>query len=144
MSERWLPVVGYEGIYEVSSLGNVRSLTRIVIGKWPRRIPTKVLRLIKHKEGYRCVTLYGRGKPGKQLAHHLVLEAFVGPRPPGKEGCHGDRDRAHNDVDNLRWGTRSDNMQDAVRHGTHNRLAANRTGRRTGPKRALPGTPVAA
>jgi transcriptional regulator of met regulon len=144
MTEQWLPIAEYVGVYEVSSLGRVRSLTRIVQGKWPRRIPTKILRLTKHNKGYRCVTLYRDGRPNKQLVHHLVLEAFVGPRPPDKEGCHGDRDRTHNDVENLRWGTRSDNMQDAVRHGTHNRLAANRTGRRTGPKRGAPRKRLAA
>ncbi|MDP7729539.1 HNH endonuclease [Mycobacterium sp. TY813] len=52
--------------------------------------------------------------------HHLVLEAFVGPRPPGLEGCHGNGDPADNSVANLRWDTRSANVFDSVRHGTHN------------------------
>jgi len=94
------------------------------------RLRGKTLKLVKHREGYRCVTLYRNdGKPTKVLVHHLVLEAFVGPRPPGKEGCHWDNNRANNYIENLRWGTRSDNMQDSVRHGTHNGLAANRARR---------------
>lgn len=54
-----------------------------------------------------------------RLIHQLVLEAFVGPKPVGMEACHDpDRTRTNNSVSNLRWGTRSDNQKDAVRHGT--------------------------
>lgn len=49
----------------------------------------------------------------------MVLNAFVGPPPPGFEGCHKDGDRANNALSNLYWGTRSDNQRDRVRHGRH-------------------------
>jgi hypothetical protein len=51
--------------------------------------------------------------------HHLVLEAFVGPRPEGMNGLHWDDDAMNNQLDNLRWGTDSDNQQDRVRNGRH-------------------------
>lgn len=48
----------------------------------------------------------------------LVLEAFVGPRPPGLDGCHNDGNKLNNSLSNLRWATRKDNMADARTHGT--------------------------
>jgi hypothetical protein len=54
--------------------------------------------------------------------HRLVLETFVGPRPPGMEGCHfPDRDPANNRLNNLRWDTRQANVNDMIAHGTHPR-----------------------
>jgi hypothetical protein len=59
----------------------------------------------------------GRGRI--RAVHRLVLEAFVGPCPPGMEGCHGDGNPANNALPNLRWDSHSGNQLDAVRHGTH-------------------------
>jgi predicted XRE-type DNA-binding protein len=57
--------------------------------------------------------------------HRLVLEAFVGPCPAGMEACHfPDRDPDNNHLENLRWGTKSDNAKDAMQHGTHSSLRA--------------------
>jgi hypothetical protein len=58
------------------------------------------------------------GRRNTRMVHTLVLEAFVGPRPPGKEACHGNGQPGDNRLSNLRWGTRSENIADAVRHGT--------------------------
>jgi HNH endonuclease len=52
--------------------------------------------------------------------HRLVLSAFVGPCPPGTECCHWDDDKANNNVWNLRWASRSANIKDCVRNGSHN------------------------
>lgn len=51
--------------------------------------------------------------------HHLVLEVYVGPRPEGMKGLHYDDDPHHNQVDNLYWGTSSQNAYDKVRNGNH-------------------------
>jgi hypothetical protein len=51
------------------------------------------------------------------MVHVLVLEAFVGPRPEGMEGCHGDGNPANNNVQNLRWDTPQNNWKDRKRHG---------------------------
>jgi hypothetical protein len=53
----------------------------------------------------------------KRKVHQLVLEAFVGPRPAGMEGCHEDGNPGNNAKGNLRWGTHQSNQQDMVRHG---------------------------
>lgn len=125
MTERWLPVLGFEGHYEVSDLGRVRSVARTLryeqrtasgrlITK-TRHHPARVLQPGTVKSGHQLVML-GRGHP--RLVHRLVLDAFVGPRPPGMEALHGDGDPANNRLRNLRWGTRSENVRDAIRHGT--------------------------
>lgn len=65
--------------------------------------------------------VYVRLSPGgiAKYVHHLVLEAFVGPRPSGMEACHfPDRNPANNSLSNLRWDTRKSNRNDMVTHGT--------------------------
>jgi hypothetical protein len=57
-----------------------------------------------------------RGTTKTRLVHHLVLEAFVGPRPDGQVGCHFDDDPRNNRVENLRWDTSSANALDRVRN----------------------------
>lgn len=53
--------------------------------------------------------------------HHVVLEAFVGPRPPGMEGCHNDGDFTNNRPRNLRWDTHKSNGEDMIAHGKSTR-----------------------
>lgn len=114
--ENWRPVPGYEGIYEVSDRGNVRSLPRVVVGtRDTRRYPGVPLKA-KLTHGYRTVTLCRNGRCRATRVHHLVLLAFVGPRPTGAHGLHGDDNRLNNSPDNLRWGTQKENVADAVRN----------------------------
>lgn len=53
----------------------------------------------------------------KRTVHSLVLETFIGPRPPGKEACHNDGNHLNNTLENLRWDTHKNNMADRQRHG---------------------------
>lgn len=107
VAERWLPVVGYEGLYDVSDQGRVRSLFN---GTRPR---TRSYVLAQQsKDGYRRVYLYKDGKSTKRSVHQLVLEAFVGERPPGCETRHLNSIRHDNRLENLTWGTRSENCKD--------------------------------
>lgn len=108
--ERWLPVPGYEGLYEVSDLGAVRG-PRTGDGRLKPR---------PHKDGYAKVNLCRGGRQKTFLVHRLVLDAFVGPREPGQECRHLDGDPSNNRLTNLAWGTQSENELDKVRHGTHN------------------------
>ena len=119
--EQWKPVHGYEGIYEVSSHGRVRSLDRTVTYSdgHVRSHKGKVLRATLNPGGYPVVSLYRQGRPKNCYVHALVAEAFFGTRPKGMEVCHNDGDPTNNHLDNLRYGTRSDNMLDRVRHGTN-------------------------
>jgi len=117
MEEQWIAAVGFEGVYEVSSLGRVRSLDRLDASG--RRRQGRMRSLVVAHSGHLTVALRKDGKRIEKLVHHLVLEAFVGPRPEGMEGCHWNDDPADNRPQNLRWDTRAANIRDSVRNGTH-------------------------
>lgn len=115
--EQWRPVVGHEGHYEVSDWGRVRSLDRMVSsgsGGQLRFCKGQILRPGRKSSGHVSVAL-GRGN--SRDVHRLVLESFVGPCPDGLEALHSDDDGSNNRLSNLRWGTRGDNLVDAVRNG---------------------------
>ena len=114
--ERRLPVVGYEGLYEVSDQGRVRSLDRV--DSYGRHRKTRVLKPNQNDSGHYQVRLFRNGKSESYpYVHHLVLEAFVGPRPEGMVACHADDVKEHNYIENIRWDTPSSNRFDAVRNG---------------------------
>ena len=120
--EQWKPVNGYEGIYEVSSHGRVRSVDRTVTrsdGK-VHRYKGKVLSAgLSKRGGYPLVSLYTQGKNQSHYVHSLVAEAFIGSQTEGTHVCHYDGDPTNNHLDNLRYGTPSENKLDQVLHGTH-------------------------
>lgn len=123
LSEEWRPIVGYEGAYEVSSLGRVRSLDRTVTlrGRWgwmERPIRGRIRCLVAGNGSgrYLSVTL---GHDDQRLVHRLVCEVFHGSSPsPSHEVAHGDGDHSNNHADNLRWATRTENMGDCIALGT--------------------------
>lgn len=122
-SEIWRPVQGYEGTYQVSDQGRVRSLDRTIStdgrwGKMKRELHGGILRHLKHTGGYLRVTLWHNGAFKNHYVHKLVLEAFVGPRPNGKQVAHNDGDKANNRLSNLRWASPSENQLDREGHGT--------------------------
>lgn len=125
--EIWKAIVGWEGFYEVSNWGRVRSLDRVVPnGRGSvRRVPGRIMKPYKDRPKYPHMIIQlsrgGRSKEHAQfpLVHKLVLEAFVGPRPPGLEACHNNGDGTDNRVSNLRWDTHKANMADQFKHGTN-------------------------
>ena len=114
--EIWKPIPGFEGSYEVSDHGRVRSLDRL--GVDGRRIKGKMRKIGVNTHGYLRVSLSRDHDKRYYLVHRLVLEAFVGPCPDGMEGCHNDGDPTNANLYNLRWDTRSANMYDKQIHGT--------------------------
>ena len=78
-----------------------------------------MLSVVTHPTGHLRVKLSLDGAYKGATIHRLVLLAFEGPEPDGMEVCHTDGNPANNRLDNLRWGTRGDNLRDRVRHGTH-------------------------
>lgn len=116
-AEQWKPVVGYEGLYEVSDMGRVRGVDRI--DSAGRHRPGVVLHQARKPNGRMQVRLSRHGRGGSVLVHRLVARAFHGQPAPGMEVRHLDGDTANNQAANLRWGTSSENKLDAVRHGTH-------------------------
>lgn len=117
-------MVGYEGRYEVSDLGRVRSLYREWTDTWGRNCHRNgiVLKQQINAWGYPIVKLYRHAGKGRNTnVAHIVIEAFVGSRPDGMEVCHGDGYPANSALTNLRYDTPVGNQADRVRHGTHNR-----------------------
>ena len=121
--EEWRPIEGYEGFYEVSNLGQVRSLDRVVKDSRCKRIfKGKVLKTSKDINGYHYVDLTKEAKRKKFLLHRLVAVAFLGQPSKGHVVCHGPKGNQCNEVTNLSWGTREkNNGPDKVRDGTDNR-----------------------
>ena len=105
IEEKWKPVVGYEGLYEVSSLGRVRSLSRSIQGhKGYYVIPSRILKGF-YAYGYRYVELRKGGKLKSYRVHRLVAEAFL-PNPNKYPIInHKNEIRDDNRVDNIEWCT---------------------------------------
>lgn len=112
--EEWKPIPGFDG-YEVSDLGRVRSWYDRSLSLRETPLVLKQTRL--GKTPYLRVGLRRDRKNFTKRVHHLVLEAFVGPRPEGLIGCHGDGDPTNNQLSNLRWDTPQANSDDRVKHG---------------------------
>lgn len=120
--EVWRPVVGYEGYYEVSSAGRVRSVDRIVAvhKKGRRRIKGHLLKPCPTSRGYLAVGLCRGNRAKTSHVHALVCEAFDGPKPsPDYEARHRNGNQLDNRAENLSWSTKSVNRLDQVQHGTH-------------------------
>lgn len=116
-NENWKPVVGFETLFEVSDMGRVRSLPSLdSIGRVKHG---KVMTNARVSGRYVRIRFRHLGVFNERCVHHLVLEAFVGPRPsPEIHGCHNDGDCLNNVLTNLRWDTASANQLDKIRHGT--------------------------
>ncbi len=129
--ERWLPVPEWEGLYEVSDLGRVRSLDRMVahgrtMAQFRRgRVLAPGLGAGYRKNGhtrggpYLSLCLCRDGKRHRFNVHTLVARAFLGPLPTGHEVCHGPGGALDNRLANLSYGTHSKNSgEDRRRDGT--------------------------
>ena len=122
--ERWLPVVGYEGMYEVSDQGRVRSLDRVDSRGWKRK--GQVLKLHPgDKWGHLSACLSSASTVRRYYVHRLQAMAFIGPPPfEGAVVRHLDDDKTNNTLENLAWGTHAENSADMVRNGNSRRLEA--------------------
>ena len=117
--EIWKAIPGFPG-YEVSDFGNVRSWYNP--GNHSAKFadtPKEMKQFFTGPVGkeYLSINLYRNRKHKTKRVHCLVLEAFIGPRPPNKVACHGDGDKNNNRLSNLRWDTRAANEQDKMAHG---------------------------
>jgi hypothetical protein len=115
MIEIWKPIPAVEN-YEVSSLGRVRSISRIFIDARGRTFTQKgkIRSVSPSKKGY----LRYNTKHGVQYVHQNVCAAFHGVRPVGFHACHNDGNKLNNVADNLRWASPKDNALDTIKHGT--------------------------
>jgi len=120
--EVWRPVVGYDGLYEVSDMGRVRTLphTRRSRSGRTAQVRLRLIRPVKlpPPHNHWTITLSRDGKRTSYPLHTLVLTAFSGPAPSGMQCRHMDGDPDNNRLDNLQWGTPLENAADRDRHGT--------------------------
>src|SRR5215471_9115106 len=125
--ENWRPVPDWEGFYEVSDWGRIRSVARKVeYGvKGHATYSGRLMAQFLKPNGYLCIDLKRDGKTKRLYVHRLVALAFIALCPSGKEVDHIDGNRAHNALKNLRYVTRSENMRHAGALG--NRWAAKLT-----------------
>ena len=118
MTEIWKPAFEWEDGYEVSSLGRVRSLSRIVpCSKGTRRIRSKVLKPQMHVFGYPTVMVSLKGKTRRLNIHRLMYQSFYGPLPKEVQVRHLNNDPADCRLINLTIGSSADNHKDMVEAG---------------------------
>lgn len=113
-NEIWKDIRGYEGLYQVSNTGKICSAIKSRY---------RVLKPIKKDNGYLCVSLSKLKKSKRFYIHHLVMQAFPGDRPDKVDINHIDGNKANNNVFNLEYATRSENMAHARKIGLHNNFA---------------------
>lgn len=106
MTENWRPVVGFEGLYEISDFGKCRNVLR------DRAVKPYM------RGSYPAVTFHKSGSRRIRALHIAVLEAFKGPRPLGYVGAHLDGDTSNARLENLDWVTAQENERHKIAHGT--------------------------
>lgn len=119
--EIWKDIPGFEGMYQASTLGRIRSLDRLVRvvprGKECKRlVKGQILRPGRQNRSGHFTVVLGRGF-GSMPVHAAVALTFLGPRPDGQDVCHYDGNPANNRLDNLRYDTRTNNILDVYRIG---------------------------
>lgn len=118
--EQWRAIPDYEGRYDVSDQGRIRSL--VGPGRMGLRKTPKLLQIIPARSRanqVRCVVSLNNssGRRKRYYVGRLVLLAFCGPCPEGMECCHWDDDQFNNTLSNLRWDTKLGNARDKIRNG---------------------------
>ena len=127
MPELWQPIKGYEGLYEVSDQGRVRSLERALTKlkkngtRYTCVLKAKSRKLVLCKEGYLTVMLSQSSKVKLYAVHCLVADAFIAKRLDGYDVNHKDLNKVNNCVSNLEYVTRSENLLHAARAGLMSR-----------------------
>lgn len=114
----WKDIGGYEGAYEVSTVGMIRSKSRTILkGKnfVPSKIKGQIISPYVNSAGYMCVTLYRAGKKRNEKVHSLVAKAFIPNELNKKTVNHIDENKLNNTVENLEWMTNSENVNYGTR-----------------------------
>lgn len=108
MEELWKDIEGYEGLYQVSSLGRVKSVKKV--DNLNRKVEEKILKPGNNDRGYLQVSLYKNGKVKRYYVHRLVAQAFI-PNDIPERNCidHIDTNTQNNTIQNLRWCTSKEN-----------------------------------
>jgi hypothetical protein len=128
MEEIWKDIPGYEGYYQASDMGRIKSVDREVSylsgkNKVPRTdFHKSVIKSTRpRKDGYHQVNLSKDSKKVCPLVHHIIAETFLGQRPFNLDVCHNNGNRDDNRLKNIRYDTRKNNFADELIHGTRPR-----------------------
>ena len=120
MEEIWKDIPGYEGRYQASNLGRIRSLDRVTVDKngIRKRYRGRVLHSYKKDSSGHLALAIGHNRNIISV-HQMVAAAFLGPCPEGYEILHGSGGVLDNRPENLRYDTHAENCHDVYRHGSH-------------------------
>lgn len=122
--EAWRPVVGYEGLYEVSNLGRIKTCPKLIpnllTGGDSLRRP-KIMKTARDKSGHHHLSFTKDGVKKNVFLHHAVARAFLGPCPDGKLTLHQKDDRDNNRAASLYYGSSLHNGRDMVINGGSSR-----------------------
>lgn len=123
-NENWRDIPGYEGLYQVSDLGNVKSLNRIVKHSTSGylTLKEKLLKPRKSTQDRKYVDLNKNKITKRFYIHTLVAQTFIGERPEGYDICHISGDNQDNRLVNLRYDTKGQNQIDIYRQGSKHGL----------------------
>lgn len=130
MIEEWKEVEGYEGFYEVSNFGNVRSKDRKIFSenqfsKYSYDFSGKTMAPVDNGTGYMQINLSKKGKINKEYVHRLVYKTFIGEIPKNKEINHIDHDKSNNRLNNLEIVSRKENMEKMSMFYSHKKRKEN-------------------
>jgi len=129
MEEIWKPVVGYEGLYEVSNTGKIKAIERALFYRGCYRVhKERVLNQETYAQGYLRVTLSKNNLPKRRSVHRAVAQAFL-PNPENKETInHKNGIKTDNSVENLEWATWTENNRHAIATGLNKNKGENGSG----------------
>lgn len=120
--EEWRDIPGWEGMYQASDHGRIRSLDRDIEAKGvsggTRHYPGRIRKPHTGEFGHQFVSLFNARRETRRSVHSLVALAFLGPRPEGLYVCHNNGNASDNRPENLRYDTASANNYDMAKHGT--------------------------
>lgn len=136
MKEIWKDIQGYEGLYQVSNLGRIKSLGRTIKKIGPkgkifyRDYPEKILKQTKNKKGYLTVILSKNNENKIVRVHRIVAKTFLNLKEKGKEVNHKDGNKENNCASNLEWITHQENMIHAYKNGLKKGAMTGRFGKK--------------
>lgn len=117
--EIWKPIVGYEGLYEISNYGNIRSMPRVIMRKDGKPYAVKTIKVLKpcyDKDGYLRIELNNNGVAKKYYVHRLVANSFIPNNSNKSQVNHKNAVKDDNSIENLEWVTNQENRDHAVKN----------------------------